>query len=93
MLAGASRKIVGCARASTNEAPPSRTTKTGSEAGSVTWETPSAPVPSVTSAAAPSATALRAIAAAVLGEAALSRTCSRILPRPVGVAMSWSTAS
>ena len=74
--AGASRNSDGCACGSIRPAPPSKTMNVGSLAGSVTPATLTAPVPSVSSAAACRSTASRALASAVAGEEALSSTTS-----------------
>ena len=74
--AGASRNSVGCACGSISSAPPSKRMNIGSLAGSVTPATLTAPVPSVSSAAALRSTASRALASAVAGEEALSSTTS-----------------
>ena len=80
VLDGASRKTVGRSAGSTSDAPPSKTTNTGSAAGSLTSATATAPTPSVTSATAPSATASRAWATACCGLPRLSRTSTRTSP-------------
>ena len=91
MLAGAIRNSVGIAFASVNDAPPSKVTKTGSLAGSVTAATAFAPTPSVISAIAPLLTASRAFAAAVWGEPPLSRTLTVSL-RPLPAFTCWAAS-
>src|SRR4051812_32291604 len=74
--AGARRKTLGCRCGSISLAPPSKTMKAGMPARSVRSPIAVAPVPSVRSIAALRSTASRALASAVAGLPALSRTTS-----------------